>query len=105
MPFKRLTSVHPAILKGTLRPRRVIGCLLLALVGSVGVRLAGTAAEGRIMAADHTQRSILAPGAHLEKLAGDFKFTEGPAFDAGGNVFFTDQPNDRILKWSTEGKL
>ena len=22
-----------------------------------------------------------------------------------GNVFFTDQPNDRILKWSVEGKL
>src|SRR5271156_1366566 len=48
---------------------------------------------------------ILAPGARLEKLAGDFKFTEGPAADAEGNVFFTDQPNDRILKWSTDGKL
>jgi len=48
---------------------------------------------------------IIAPGATLEKLAGDFKFTEGPASDAQGNVFFTDQPNDRILKWSTDGKL
>jgi gluconolactonase len=48
---------------------------------------------------------VIAPGARLEKLAGDFKFTEGPAADADGNVFFTDQPNDRILKWSTEGKL
>jgi len=49
--------------------------------------------------------SIVAPGARLEKLAGDFKFTEGPASDAAGNVYFTDQPNDRILKWSTDGKL
>jgi gluconolactonase len=48
---------------------------------------------------------IVAPGAALEKLAGDFKFTEGPAADAAGNVFFTDQPNDRILKWSVDGKL
>src|SRR5215468_189865 len=48
---------------------------------------------------------IIAPGAHLEKLAGDFEFTEGPASDAQGNVFFTDQPNDRILKWSVDGKL
>ena len=48
---------------------------------------------------------IIAPGAKLEKLAGGFAFTEGPAADAQGNVFFTDQPNDRILKWSTDGKL
>src|SRR5438045_3156825 len=51
------------------------------------------------------EKSILAPGAKLEKLAGEFEFTEGPACDAHGDVFFTDQPNDRILKWSTEGKL
>jgi gluconolactonase len=49
--------------------------------------------------------SPLAPGAKLEKLAGDFKFTEGPSSDNEGNVYFTDQPNDRILKWSTDGKL
>ena len=44
-------------------------------------------------------------GAKVEKLAGDFGFTEGPSCDAQGNVFFTDQPNNRILKWSVEGKL
>ena len=50
-------------------------------------------------------RSPVAPGAELKKLADGFKFTEGPAVDAEGNVFFTDQPNDRIMKWSAEGKL
>jgi gluconolactonase len=48
---------------------------------------------------------LRAPGAKVEKLAGDFSFTEGPTSDAFGNVFFTDQPNDRILKWSVDGKL
>ncbi|HAB18081.1 MAG TPA: SMP-30/gluconolactonase/LRE family protein [Verrucomicrobiota bacterium] len=43
--------------------------------------------------------SLLAPGAKLEKLAGDFEFTEGPSADKAGNVFFTDQPNDRIVRW------
>jgi len=50
-------------------------------------------------------KGIVAAGAKLEKLAGGFAFTEGPAADAQGNVFFTDQPNDRILRWSVEGKL
>jgi gluconolactonase len=49
--------------------------------------------------------SVIAAGAKLEKLAGGFAFTEGPACDAKGNVFFTDQPNDRILEWSVYGKL
>lgn len=49
--------------------------------------------------------SVLEPGATVEKLAGTFDFTEGPATDAQGNVFFTDQPNDRILKWSVDGEL
>jgi gluconolactonase len=51
------------------------------------------------------QLSVLAAGAKVEKLAGGFKFTEGPAADAEGNVFFTDIPNNRIHKWSLEGKL
>lgn len=51
------------------------------------------------------QMSIIAPGAKLEKLADGFSFTEGPAADKYGNVYFTDQPNDRILKWSVDGKL
>ncbi len=41
----------------------------------------------------------------MQKLAGAFKFTEGPSSDAAGNIFFTDQPNDRIMKWDVDGKL
>lgn len=44
--------------------------------------------------------SIAAPGAKLEKLGEGYSFTEGPAVDKDGNVFFTDQPNDRIVKWT-----
>jgi gluconolactonase len=48
---------------------------------------------------------VVAPGAKLEKLADGFAFTEGPTRDQAGNVFFVDQPNDRIMEWSTNGKL
>ena len=51
------------------------------------------------------ESKVIAPGASLQKLAGEFSFTEGPACDLQGNVFFTDQPSDRILKWGVEGKL
>ncbi|WP_304390047.1 SMP-30/gluconolactonase/LRE family protein [Mariniflexile sp. AS56] len=44
--------------------------------------------------------SIIADGAQLNLVADGFEFTEGPASDKEGNVYFTDQPNDRILKWN-----
>ncbi|HEY3852994.1 MAG TPA: SMP-30/gluconolactonase/LRE family protein [Verrucomicrobiae bacterium] len=49
--------------------------------------------------------SVVAPGAKLEKLSSDFSFTEGPTCDAEGNVLFTDQNNNRIMKWSVDGRL
>ncbi len=60
---------------------------------------------GWVLGLSCAEPSVVAPGAKVEKLAGDFEFTEGPTCDAEGNLFFTDQPNDRILKWSVEGKL
>jgi len=51
------------------------------------------------------KQGIIEPGAKVKKLADGFKFTEGPAVDAEGNVFFTDQPNNKIHKWSIDGNL
>ena len=48
---------------------------------------------------------LVASGAKIEQLAGGFAFTEGPARDAMGNMYFTDIPNGRIHKWSLDGKL
>ena len=45
---------------------------------------------------------IVAPNAKLEKLGEGYSFTEGPAVDKQGNVFFTDQPNDKIIQWSAK---
>src|SRR5690242_756637 len=42
----------------------------------------------------------------LDTIQKGFKFTEGPAVDRGGNVFFTDQPDDRIYRWdAATGKI
>ena len=44
---------------------------------------------------------LVASRAQLKKLGEGFGFTEGPAVDKFGNVFFTDQPNNKIHKWAT----
>ncbi len=55
---------------------------------------------------DTTHKSnIIAGRAEPKLISNQFKFTEGPAVDKYGNVFFTDQPNDKIWKFGTDGKL
>ncbi len=49
--------------------------------------------------------SILSSDAKLQLISDQFSFTEGAAVDKEGNVFFTDQPNNKIWKYSTDGKL
>ena len=44
--------------------------------------------------------AIVKNEAKLLKIGSGFIFTEGPAVDKMGNVFFTDQPNNTIVKWS-----
>ena len=48
---------------------------------------------------------LIAPGDTLHLLSRKFAFTEGPAVDEQGNIFFTDQPNNNIWKWATDGSL
>lgn len=52
-----------------------------------------------------TTSPVVADGATLQLISNQFKFTEGPATDKDGNVFFTDQPNNKIWEYDTNGKL
>lgn len=70
------------------------GCLIMLVLGSLE----------SLVFSSHAQ-SVIAPGATLQKLAGGFAFTEGATCDKDGDVFFVDQPNNRIMEWNTEGKL
>ncbi|WP_229737231.1 SMP-30/gluconolactonase/LRE family protein [Psychroflexus salis] len=42
---------------------------------------------------------------NVEELANNFKFTEGPAVDAEGNVYFTDIPEAKIWIWTVNGEM
>ena len=46
------------------------------------------------------KKGIVAKNAELVKVQDGFSFTEGPATNRFGDVFFTDQPNNRIHKWN-----
>lgn len=47
----------------------------------------------------------IGPVGPVEKLHGGFKFTEGPAADGRGNLYFSDIPANRIYKVEPDGKL
>lgn len=49
--------------------------------------------------------AIISDNAKPQLISSQFKFTEGPASDKKGNIFFTDQPNNHIWKYSTSGEL
>jgi gluconolactonase len=48
---------------------------------------------------------LIAEHAELKLLGSGYGFTEGPAVDKHGNVFFTDQPNNQIHKWAAHNRL
>lgn len=49
--------------------------------------------------------NLFKPGTQPKLVSKQFSFTEGPAADKQGNVFFTDQPNNQIWKYSVNGEL
>ncbi len=49
--------------------------------------------------------SVVASGATLTRLASGLHFTEGPAADAAGNVYFSDVTGNTIYQWSVTNQL
>ena len=48
---------------------------------------------------------ILIPGENWQLVGAGYQFTEGPAVNEKGEVFFTDIPNNRIHKVALDGKV
>ncbi|KAA6430338.1 SMP-30/gluconolactonase/LRE family protein [Dyadobacter flavalbus] len=72
--------------------------VVYSIIISVTAMLVPLSLSAQIM----DSKSIVAPGAQVEKLGDGYKFTEGPVADKDGNVFFTDQPNNKIIRWDAE---
>ena len=57
------------------------------------------------LAQDMPLTQVLIDGQDWELLSEGHKFTEGPAVDAQGNVYFTDIPNNKIHRIDVDGKV
>jgi gluconolactonase len=51
------------------------------------------------------QEALYDTTANPQLISKQFSFTEGASVDKKGNVFFTDQPNNKIWEYDTNGKL
>ncbi len=73
--------------------------MIVAFVGCNAVML-----PARTWGQDESSKGIVLD-AKVTLVADGFKFTEGPSVDSHGIIYFTDQPNDRILKIDLDGKV
>ncbi len=71
-----------------------MGCFLCAVLSMHSVA---------ILRAQESELLRLPGAGTVQKLAGDFKFTEGPAYDGSKFLYFTDIPNDRIWRLDVSG--
>ena len=62
-------------------------------------------APGTIVRLDPAFDALLAKDAQVEKLAGDFKFLEGPLWRPSGVLWFSDLKNNAVEQWSPDGKV
>src|ERR1700676_2833760 len=66
-----------------------------------------TALGGLLISSSRADEAIkgLGPIGPVQRLHTGFEFTEGPAADKDGNVFFSDIPKERIHKIDLKGEL
>ncbi|MEX1094676.1 MAG: SMP-30/gluconolactonase/LRE family protein [Planctomycetales bacterium] len=72
---------------------------------SMYVTLAAVCCASPLSAADDELAEIVPPDSKWELVGEEYKFTEGPAVDRQGNVFFSDPSSSRIWKAAVDGKV
>ena len=61
--------------------------------------------RARVVRLDPALDRIVPPAAVLEKLAGGFRFTEGPVWHPDGYLLFSDPNANTIYRWSPDGVI
>ena len=94
-----------------MKRRLVQGLMLVACLASVSCSQPATPppppSAGSVVEKDRALKLIVPADAAIEKLADGFIFTEGPVWvkEGGEALLFSDIPNNRIMKWTPDGKV
>jgi len=89
------------------------GMLRTLAAGAAAAWGARLAARGNVMAAgvgtierlDPALDALIAPGAAIEKVAGGFRFTEGPLWRPDGTLWFSDVQGNVVRSVTPDGKV
>ncbi len=80
--------------------------LVFAVLVAALPLLAQQAGGGTIIRKEPAFDKIVPPGTKIEKLHGDFRFTEGPIWVRDGSyLLFSDLQANAIMKWSPNGSI
>ena len=85
--------------------RNLIVC---AIAGGLTIPLVlgQPAAVGGVRRIDPALDNLISPAARVEKVAGNFAFTEGPLWvRRDGSLLFSDLPNNAIMQWTQDGNV
>ncbi len=80
--------------------KKILICLWVAVLGTVS-----PFSYARTLIDTPQTGGLFNAGEKPQLISRQFSFTEGASVDKKGNVFFTDQPNNKIWEYSREGKL
>lgn len=81
------------------------GCFRFLVVAMMILPSTVHLAVSRVSAQDMPLSEVLVEGQGWELVAEGYRFTEGPAADREGNLYFTDVPNSRIWRVDRSGKV
>lgn len=87
----------------------IIFCILLASILLTGCEkfLGRSTTSSSVVAVNSANQlvSLLPKDAKVEKVAGEFQFTEGPLWHPDGFLLFSDIPADTIYQWQPEREV
>src|SRR5689334_19168352 len=88
--------------------KKQIFMAVISLTATLGMVMAMTqdisTTPASVERLDPAMDKIVSSDAKLEKIAGGYKWTEGPVWTRSGFLLYAEIPSNRIMKWTPGGQ-